>query len=398
MSKLKFRHPHRMNMADGWTKSEFRPTCTWEDKKMSYTKILTCCMVSVLLFANSAFSETLRMMVWDCYAPDEKQVREFETLMEKKYGKKITIEVNKNVSSPDDFYDAVRGEKTDMFTPSHNLIKDNRFNYIQNQLLVPINLDNIPNYKDIVPFLQKADYITDHDKIYGVPISLGAYGLAYNTGIVKEAPDSLNILWQPEFQNKYSMSSDYYEANLYIAALALGRKGAELWDFERMVDDPEFQNKLRILAQNAAKLWITPDTADDLAGMALAISWGTSFPELKNRGEIWKMATPKEGTLGSVDNFVICHTLRDNPFLKQIAEEWLNYVLSPEYQAEHICRTLNLSPITVSAKNHLRPEEIAEFHLDDPEYFSKQYMLWPIIQTKRERNGMKFLWDQAVKK
>jgi spermidine/putrescine-binding protein len=364
---------------------------------MNYTKVLTCCILSVLLLVNSAFSETLRMMVWECYAPDEK-VREFEKLMEKKYGKKITIEVNRNTSSPNDFYDAVRGGKTDMFTPSHNLIKDEKFDFISKQLILPINIDNIPNYKDIIPALQKADYITEKDEIYGVPVSLGTYGLAYNTGIVKKEPDSWNILWQPEFKNKYSMSSDYYEANIYITALALGRKGVQLWDFESMVNNPEFQNKLKILAQNAASFWISPDKADNLTGMALAASWGTSFPELRKKGEIWKMADPKEGTTGSADNYVICHTLRDKPFLKKIAEEWLNYVLSPKHQAEYIYRTLNLTPVTLSAKNHLSPEEISELHLDDPDYFPKHYILFPTIRTQRDRNGMKFLWDQALKK
>ena len=37
MSKLKFRHTHGMNMTVVWTKSEFRPTCTWEEVMSAIT-------------------------------------------------------------------------------------------------------------------------------------------------------------------------------------------------------------------------------------------------------------------------------------------------------------------------------------------------------------------------
>lgn len=34
-------------------------------------------------------------------------------------------------------------------------------------------------------------------------------------------------------------------------------------------------------------------------------------------------------------------------------------------------------------------------HLDDPEYFAKYRHVYPTIVEKRNRNGLKILWDNA---
>ena len=346
-------------------------------------------------FSNPVFPENLRLLVWEGYAPADK-IQGFENFIEKKYKKKITLDINSTISDPNDFYDAVRGNRTDIFSPAHNLLKDNLFGYISKNLLLPIDLKNIPNYENILPYLKQADYITDNGKVYGIPFAYGVYGLAYNTTLVKEKPDTWEILWRPEYRNKYSISADYYEANIYITGLALGRRGMQIWDFESM-KNPEFKNKLEILAKNTASFWKSVDRASDLTGLALATSWGFSLPELKKSGEIWKMAEPKEGVTGWVDNFVICRSLSDKPFLKTVAEEWLNYVLSPEYQKEVVIRRLNCNPVNLATKKNLSPEAVSEYHLNDPDYLMENMVLWPTIQSQRVRNGMKYLWNQALK-
>ena len=86
---------------------------------------------------------------------------EFEKAMSEKYGQKIRLEVNTKISDPNEFFDSIRSEEKgyDIISPSHNLIKDERFNYIAKKLILEIDLNNIPNYKDLLPSLSKADYI-----------------------------------------------------------------------------------------------------------------------------------------------------------------------------------------------------------------------------------------------
>ena len=322
------------------------------------------------------------------------QVRQFEKYIYEKYGKQVKLDV-KTISDPNQFFDGLRSKTADIISPTHNVIKDRRFNLITKGLILPVDLKNIPNYKNLIPALQKAEYITEAGNVYGVPLVHGPYGLAYNTACIN-APESWNVFWDPKFSGRYTLSSDYYEVNIYITALALGYRGSQIYTAEGL-NTPEFKNKLKALAANAKSLWASVDKADDLQGLTLAAAWGFSLPELRRRGEIWKIAEPKEGTMGWIDNYVINWSLRGKPFLKRVAEEWLNFVISPDFQLEVIVRGLGSAPVNLAVKDRLLPEEFEKFHMDDPNYFEHNRILWPTLERMRDRNMMRWLWNEAMK-
>jgi len=360
-------------------------------------KIITAIFIILIIVTPSISlgKDILKMLIWEGYFPP-KQVEKFEALIKKKYGKDIRLEISHNVSDIQDFYDGIRSKSYHIISPAHNIIKDFRFGYIKKKLIIPIDLKNIPNYKNIITSLQKADYITDdRGQVYGIPMAHGPYGLAYNTKFFESPPTSWNVFWNPKFKSKYIISSDYYETNLFIVALSAGLRGDDLYSYEKL-REKEIASKLRVLAHNAHSFWKGVDTADDLYGLALATTWGFSFGDLKKRGEIWKMADPIEGTTGWVDNFLMSAELRKYPFLKKVAEEWMNFILSPDFQVDVVVRQLHSDPVNITIKDRLTDEEVKHHHLNDPNYFHKKRWLWPIFKTKRERNGLKLLWDEAT--
>lgn len=364
----------------------------------NYRKVILSLGLALLIPGASFADDALKMLVWDGYAPPEK-VRQFEESMSKKYGKPVHLEVSTKVSDPQEFFDAIRTEEkgVHIISPSHNLIKDERFNYISKKLIIEIDPNNIPNYKDLLPTLAKADYMSEDGKVYGVPFAHGPYGIAYNTKYFDKAPDSLNVLWEQKNIGRYSVSSDYYEVNAFLTAMAMGKKGNEIWDFEKLSTSDEFIAKLRALAQNAKTFWVGVDKPEDLQGLSLGTTWGFSLDELAKKGETWKIMEPKEGYSGWVDNFVVSKNVEKNPFLKKLAEEWLNFVISPEYQAEVVVRGLGSDPVNIEVGKLLTKEENDAHHLNDPEYFSKKRVLWPVMST-RNRNGLKMMWNSAMKK
>ncbi len=351
-----------------------------------------CCaaFLSGLISSAPAHGEELRILCWEGYA-DSEYTQNFEKMVKEKHGMVLKIAV-RNVSDLQEFFDGVRGETADLISPAHNIPKSHFWQLIRRKLVLPINLFHIPNYRDIIPDLQNADYISDNGEVYGVPIVYGPYGLAYNTAVFKEAPDTWNIFWDPRYAGKYSVSSDYYETNIYFAGLASGLGKKDIFDYDKM-NTPEIREKLQQLAQNAKTFWKGVDTADDLQGLAFATAWGFSIPELSKRGEIWKMAQPKEGTTGWVDNWMIGVSLKDKPQMKQIAEEWINYSIGPEVQAGYV-RKIAQFPVNLSIKERLTAEEIKTFHLDDPEYFKNNLILWEVLR-EREQNGFRRMWKEA---
>lgn len=352
-----------------------------------------CLLVIAFLMGSLApvYAETLRILTWEAYCPEKFQ-QQLIRLAKEKYDVDLELEI-KHVGGNDDFFPALRDSTADVITPSHNVPRDKRYQFFKHNLVLPLNLENIPNYKNVDQGLQNPDYCTEGGAVYCVPVARGPYGLAYNTGVLDEAPTSWNILWDPKFADRYAIGKHQYEENIFSAALAMGYSRDDIANY-RKLNTPEFQEKLAQLVKNAHTMWDGVDKPEDLKGLALATSWGDSLNGLREMGEIWKMAEPKEGTTAWVDNFMIGYSLENKPKLRRIAEEWLNIVLSDEYQM-YVVRGIGTVPAVATIMDRLTPEKIERFQLDDPAHFKKNRILWPTL-GKTDRKGLKRLWDKAM--
>lgn len=343
--------------------------------------------------ATSAETLTLRQFVWEGQGYEAYQAK-FSALVKTKHGVELKFE-NTYVKGYEDFLPVLRDERADVVSIDHFLMRDERFPFIALKLLLPLNVAaNIPNFTLLPPALQTSAYWTEGGGVYGVPTFRGIMGIAYNLAIVKDPPTSWQILWEPQFEGKYTLGN-FYEYDNYITALAMGIPPDKMSDYKTL-NTQAFQEKLAQLALNANALWEGIDQPADYQGMSLVVGWGVALPALKAKGEQWKMAELKEGMPGYVTAFTLSRTLEKNPQLKQIAEEWLNYLLSDELQASDI-REMGCWPVTTTVKNVLTPEEIAAFHLDDPTYLDQHVTLAPTL-SKLDRKGLERLWNDALAK
>ena len=358
-------------------------------------KLITilCCYLSIFIFPASANEHTLKILCWEGYAP-EAYIQEFKQLVRQKYDINLNVIVN-NISDPQEFFDQIRSKEADIISPSHHVPKSLKWRLVQNKLILPISLNNIPNFEQIIDELKQLPYFIHDGYHYGIPVVYGPYGLGYNKEEVKP-PTSWQQLWLPKYKNKYAISSDYYEANIYITALALGYNKEQIFDYDLLRKNPNFHIKLKELAQNAKRYWVGVDRADEFEDLSLGTAWGFSFPELNERGHSWQMATPKEGTTGWVDVWSIGYSLKDKPLLKRIAEEWINFSISPKMQINYL-RNIGQFPVNLSIASQLTEDEIKTYHLDEPSYFKDNLILWEVLD-QRQQNGFRRMWENAKKK
>ncbi|MEH0018708.1 MAG: extracellular solute-binding protein [Desulfobacter sp.] len=356
--------------------------------------ILSCLLgFAVCISPLPALAENvLNLLTWDGYAPDE-YVAEFEAYIEKKYGKKVRLN-RTYLQDTTEIFIPVRTGKADIFVPTHHILNDGRWKFVENKLALPLNLDNIPNYKYVLKSF--APYTTVDGQVYAAPIAHGAYGLVYNTKYFSTPPDTWNILWDEQYKGRYAITKGTTEVNIYITALASGYNDADMSDYAKL-NTPAFRKKLRALVENAHSFWPGIDSPFHLKGLHLGTSWGWSLSGLKEMGEEWKMVDPKEGSPAWMDSHAIAHSLKEKPFLKQVAEEWINYTLGKKYQVEVVVNYLTSAPVTQNIVDELPEEKIREFHLDDPGYVAKYRHFYPTIEKKRDRNGVKILWENASK-
>ncbi len=342
-------------------------------------------------FADTGDQMTLRFLIWEGYAPyPQRQV--FKQKIIEKYGINLKFDV-RHASNPDSFFNELRKGTVDIISPAHNLPKDSRYNFTTSGLTLPVNLKNVPNYHTIAPALQKQPWAVENEKIYAVPIIQGPYGLAYNTAIVKEEPVSWNVFWDDRYIGRYVVQKDYYELNVYIAALALGFGPEEIFHYD-VIKGPALENKIRQLAIHAHSLWIGFDQPIHFKGKALATTWRATFPELNRLGESWRIAVPKEGTTWWVDTLMLSHTLKNDPLLKQIAEEWINFILEPEAQTDVLAMKLGVFPVTTPALN-LFDKKMTDHDFVNQDRLLKNHIPWQLLNT-RDRNAFSLLWKEAL--
>jgi len=359
-------------------------------------KFLSISLSTILCFCSpltSAQSVTLNIQCWEGYASH--YVEGFKKLVKDKHNIDITINIT-NVSDPNEFWQMARAKKVDLISPAHNIPKSKKWPFIKGGVAIPVNLNNIPNYKYVIPFLQKNDFVTENNKVYGVPYTMGPYGLAYNADKVKE-PKSWNVLWGAAAVGKYTISKDYPDANIYTSALILGSTYGDLYDIKKLRssagNEDAIQEKLNALAKNAYSLWAGTANPDEFDKLHYATTWGYAVSEANKKGLNWKMARPSEGTTMWVDHWVITSAVEGDKVKKMLAEEWINYGLGIELQVG-VIRNWGVSPVITNLGDHITSAERDTFAVGEDTYW-KGLSLWE-NQDKRTSNANAKVWKKAA--
>ncbi len=120
--------------------------------KLAKNVLIVAGFLMVPLTAFSA-DATLRMLIWEGYAPDN-YIEKFNQHIQKKYKKSVAIEKT-FVSVAEDFFNGLRDKKYEIIAPSHNIIKDKRFNF---RLYPELPKGQIPSVSSYlvhrIPFIQ----------------------------------------------------------------------------------------------------------------------------------------------------------------------------------------------------------------------------------------------------
>jgi spermidine/putrescine-binding protein len=330
----------------------------------------------------------LRMLVWEGYAPEEYRVI-FQKMMKDKYDIEVDFKLD-FVSEPEQYLESLRRRAHEVICPTHNIPKSLRWPLIESGLLLPLRTENIPNFKKIVPSLQKTDFLVENGEVYAAPFLHGTYGLAYNSALVEE-PTSWRVLWDPKNNGKYSVSSDYPEVNIYIAALAMAIGKKDIANLP-VVNTPAFKTHLQALADNAARVWHGIDTVEILSGLTYSTSWGFALADLNAKGEPWKMSNPVEGSPAWVDTWALAAHLKDLPDHRWVAEQWINFVLSDQAQLGYM-RSLGATPTNEKVARIATAEEVKKIHVGDRDYFDN-LLFWSILPNETQ-TAYGNMWREA---
>ncbi|WP_366656730.1 extracellular solute-binding protein [Fodinicurvata sp. EGI_FJ10296] len=180
--------------------------------------------------------------------------------------------------------------------------------FIDSDLLVPIDEDRLQNWSTVNPIYRDSDWIVINGEKWGVPILTGAEVLAWNTEIVDE---SETRSWDVMFDPKYRGQTAYIIQDMMsVAMLYLGYDGnmiEYMGDRERaqeivnetrdfLIEHKDMVRNFYSAGAEVQQMFVNQD-------IVLAHAWSGPISRLIMDGFPVDMTIPQEGTYGFVYNF-----------------------------------------------------------------------------------------------
>jgi len=190
-------------------------------------------------------------------------------------------------------------------------------------LLAPINHENIPNLKGVIPALKSPPY--DPGRKHTVPWQWGTTGFAYNSKHVAGKVDSWRLLWEPKYKGKITMLDDM--RSTISVALKLMGYSLNSTDKNQLME----AKKLLMEQKPLLKAYISAPVKSLLISGEVWLSqlWVGDTLMAKDENPAIEYCIPKEGCEIWDDNLAIPKSAPH----KYTAEVWMNYCLRPEVSA-----------------------------------------------------------------
>ena len=221
----------------------------------------------------------------------------------------------------------------DLVCPSDYMISKMR----ENGLLQEINMDNIPNAKNIGEDYWKNSEEFDPGNRYSVPYVWGTVGILYNKKMVHEKVDSWGILWDERYKDEILMQDSVRDAFM-VAERLLGYS-------MNTTDEDELQEAKELLQQqkHIVQAYVVDQVRDKMIGneAALGVIYSGEAIYTQRENPDLEYVIPKEGTNVWIDSWVIPKNARH----KENAEKFIDFLCRPDIAY------LNFDYITYSTPN-----------------------------------------------
>lgn len=214
------------------------------------------------------------------------------------------------------------GAQYDIIIPSDYMIA----RMIQEDMLEPLNFDNIPAFSNIDEQYLNPAY--DPENAYSVPYTAGTVGIIYNSATVEEPVDSWDILWDERYTNDILMFSNSRDA-FGIAQKYLGYS-LNTTDREELEDCARLLKEQKPLVQ----AYVMDEIFDKMISGEAAVApyYAGDYITMSALNEDLKFAIPKEGTNLFVDAICIPKGAQQ----KEAAEMYINFLCEGQVAADNI--------------------------------------------------------------
>ena len=234
------------------------------------------------------------------------------------------------------------GAEYDVVIPSDYMIA----RMIEEDMLEPLNFDNIPNFADIDPELKNPAY--DPENLYSVPYMWGLLGVIYNKNMVDEEDlGSWDLMWNEKYADDILMFDNSRDA-IGIGLKMLGYS-------YNTTDENQIKEAVDLLIQQKplVQAYVMDEVFGKMEGNNAAVGtyyYGDYLTMVENNPDLG-FYIPEEGTNVYVDAMCILKGAKN----KENAEAFINYMCSTEAGLKN-CEEIWYSTPLMSVREELDPE------------------------------------------
>lgn len=202
-----------------------------------------------------------------------------------------------------------------------------------------VNVDLIPDFKDITPFLQSPAHNTVGGKHYGVSHGWGGNTLMWRTDLVAPAPTSWDVTFDPAKMAANKGKITAYGGSIYVADAAVYLKAhnpdLKITDPYELTQ-PQFDAAIALLKgqhEFVGKYWEAyTDEIDNFTSGASTV--GTTWPyqtnTLKAAGVKVDAVVPTEGMTGWADTWMLASKAKH----PNCMYKWMAWMVTPHVQTQ----------------------------------------------------------------
>jgi spermidine/putrescine-binding protein len=227
----------------------------------------------------------------------------------------------------------------DLICPSDYMIQRMR----EEDLLAEINLDNVPNMKNIGEEYLTASKEFDPENKFSIPYFWGTVGILYNKSMVDGPIDSWDVIFDEKYKDVYA--DDVLMQNSVRDALGIALK---YLGYSLNTTNEDELNEARDLLigqlnNGVVQAYVVDEVRDKMIGDAAAIGVIYSGEALYtiSRNQNLEYVIPKEGSNIWIDSWVIMKDSKN----KENAERFLDFLCRPDIAL------MNFEYITYSTPN-----------------------------------------------
>ena len=205
-------------------------------RKVLAGSVMGVAALLIIVVSVAGGSDTLELNVynWGEYISDGSDgsldtVKAFEAWYEETYGEKVHVNYTTYASNEDMYAKLKSGAVSyDVIIPSDYMIA----RLANEDMLLPLNFDNIPNYQYIEDQFRGLYY--DPDNTYSIPYTYGVVGVIYDANQVDEADaGGWDLMWNPKYKGKilqFNNSRDAFGTAMYRAGIDVNTTDKSQWE------------------------------------------------------------------------------------------------------------------------------------------------------------------------